>query len=167
MAFPSGVSTLLTDAHCKLPPNTEGMLPIQWVFLDFKKMISGSYKGLTMGPSVVGARQDAVLFRCVFMLRFYALPLYLYPSWWTALSIFATMATAGFYLGVFFAISHNFEGVEVVTLEQSKQSSWLRRQAKTSSTVCGQMLGFLNGGTVLSRALSRALSLPPPPIWVC
>ena len=30
------------------------MLPIQWVFLDFKKMITGAYKGLIMGPSVDG-----------------------------------------------------------------------------------------------------------------
>ena len=105
-----------------------------------------------------------------FYLRFIALPLFYEPTLYCAAGIAVTTMTTSFYLAFFFAISHNFDGVGYVTpdLDPSeakavtagkppadkggatkliaRSDGFIRRQAETSSNVCGSKLAWINGG---------------------
>eukprot|EP00096_Caligus_rogercresseyi_P013818 TRINITY_DN641_c0_g1_i2.p1 TRINITY_DN641_c0_g1~~TRINITY_DN641_c0_g1_i2.p1 ORF type:complete len:424 (-),score=104.55 TRINITY_DN641_c0_g1_i2:56-1327(-) len=80
-----------------------------------------------------------------FISRLLLFPLYQSPSIRTLGSLLLMFMVAGYYLSLFFAISHNFEGVEL-NHEKEKPNSFLRNQVATSSNVGGEILCFLNGG---------------------
>uniref|UniRef100_A0A0K2VHD0 Cytochrome b5 heme-binding domain-containing protein n=1 Tax=Lepeophtheirus salmonis TaxID=72036 RepID=A0A0K2VHD0_LEPSM len=80
-----------------------------------------------------------------FILRLMVFPIYQAPEIQTVLSLSLMFIVAGYYLSLFFAISHNFEGVEM-NMKNAKSSSILRTQVATSSNVGGEILCFLNGG---------------------
>ena len=88
-----------------------------------------------------------LLFRFMFIIRFYIIPIYLHPSIFTILNILLTLVVGGLYLGLNFIISHNFEGVKKIIYENtSYRKDWALLQAETSSTVGGRVLGFFHGG---------------------
>ena len=99
------------------------------------------------------ARYEAyigITLRIIFIIRFYAIPLYLYPSIYTILNILTTLTIGGLYLGINFIISHNFEGVKKIEkLKDNNGNSkieWVISQIETSSTVGGRILGYFHGG---------------------
>lgn len=49
-----------------------------------------------------------------------------------------SLFAAGGYLGLFFIISHNFEGVSVYKAGEVYDKSWAKRQIEGSSTVGGR-----------------------------
>ena len=67
------------------------------------------------------------------------------PSLWTFVHTAPALMVMGFYLSVFFHISHNFEGVQQLQ-DTSPKKSWLYNQVIASSNVGGSFLAFLNGG---------------------
>ena len=66
------------------------------------------------------------MLRVAFFLRFYAVPLYLFPSVHTLGCIAVCLAVGGGYLGLNFIISHNYEGVRAV-LKDSDRSKHVKR----------------------------------------
>jgi linoleoyl-CoA desaturase len=81
-----------------------------------------------------------------FIIRFYILPIYYYPSIYTILYIFITLTFGGLYLGINFIISHNFEGVKNIGTDRNSKIDWAIAQIETSSSVGGRFLGFFHGG---------------------
>jgi linoleoyl-CoA desaturase len=88
-----------------------------------------------------------LMLRFMFLMRFYVIPLYLYPSLYTFLNILLTLTVGGFYLGINFIISHNFEGVKNYDDNgNGNANDWAISQIETSSTVGGRLLGYFHGG---------------------
>ena len=92
------------------------LLPFQWLLMDPIAVVQGEFRGVKLNSLV--PRKTAVFLRMCFTLRYFVLPLYLYPSWHTLLCRMAGTSFGAFYLGMFFIISHNFEG-----LNQKRSSS--------------------------------------------
>ena len=91
--------------------------------------------------------QIGILLRVSFYIRFYIIPIYLYPSLYTLFNICLSLAVGGLYLGINFIISHNFEGVNNNTNEGiAPTEDWAISQIESSSTVGGRVLGFFHGG---------------------
>jgi len=93
------------------------------------------------------ARRDSqigLLLRVLFYIRFYIIPIYLYPSLYTLFNISVSFAVGGLYLGINFIISHNFEGV--LNNTNNTNEDWAISQIESSSTVGGRVLGFFHGG---------------------
>jgi len=88
----------------------------------------------------------AIILRIAFYIRFYALPLYRYPFFDTLLHIGVSLAVGGIYLGHYFIISHNFEGVKNNNTATATADNWAISQVESSSTVGGRVLGFFHGG---------------------
>jgi fatty acid desaturase (delta-4 desaturase) len=125
------------------------LLPINWHFSelgDLYKMNHMSHKISSLATNEV---RIGILFRVLFYIRFYIIPIYLYPSLYTMLNIGISLAVGGIYLGVNFIISHNFEGVlnnTCNTSDASNASDWAVSQIESSSSVGGRLLGFFHGG---------------------
>lgn len=126
------------------------LLPLKWHFAEAFDLLKMEHMGRPISPMAQGEANIALAFRVSFLLRFYALPMYLYPSLHTAICIVACFASAGLYLGVNFIISHNFEGVRWVLSDADRarhtKRDWAFEQVETSSTVGGRVLGFFHGG---------------------
>lgn len=119
------------------------LLPINWHFSelgDLYKMNHMSHKISSMATNEV---RIGILFRVLFYIRFYIIPIYLYPSLYTLLNIGISLAVGGIYLGVNFIISHNFEGVLNNT---TGTTDWAVSQIESSSSVGDRLLGFFHGG---------------------
>jgi len=126
------------------------LLPINWHFKEFFDLIKMNHLGRPISPMAKGDAQVAIVMRIFFFLRFYLVPLYLYPSWHTLACQMLCDAVGGAYLGVNFIISHNYEGVRTVLADADRSKhvkrDWAFEQVETSSTVGGRALGFLHGG---------------------
>jgi fatty acid desaturase (delta-4 desaturase) len=121
------------------------LLPFNWHFkelYDLCTMNHMQHRICTMAKIEV---YFAILLRILFLIRFYVIPLYMYPSLHTLLCIIATLLVGGAYLGINFIISHNFEGVKHLD-HQYTEKDWCITQIETSSTVGGRWLGYLHGG---------------------
>lgn len=82
------------------------------------------------------------MLKALFWFRWIFLPYYLHKQYpW---KVMFTLSVGGFYLGVFFIISHNFDGVK--TFEKSKHNNFFENQLKGSSSLGGEVLSFVNGG---------------------
>lgn len=101
------------------------VLPLQWVFVDVRVLITSMYKRRPISSLATIDRIIGLAFRLFFWTRFFIIPLINYPSLYSVFCIWCTMAVAGSYLGFFFAISHNFEGVPSY---KATKDSWFARQ---------------------------------------
>nr|AIW65590.1 delta5-desaturase 1 [Tigriopus japonicus] len=90
-------------------------------------------------------RYQELAWSLFFYFRWFFLPYYMAPTWTTFFQIAPMFMIFGFYLSVFFHISHNYLGVEQLE-DTSPKRSWLHNQVVASSNVAGPILGFLNGG---------------------
>lgn len=121
------------------------LLSFQWVFADIGSLVYMFHKEQPISPLSTSERNLALIFRALFIIRFYVLPLYFYPSWQTIYCILLSMFMAAGYLGFFFILSHNFVGVEQLPAD-IKKKDWAKVQIETSSNVGGKWLCILNGG---------------------
>jgi len=118
------------------------LLPFNWHFKEILDLVSMKHMGEKISSMAKYESYIGLMLRLLFLLRFYAIPLYIYPSLHTFLNILLTLTVGGFYLGINFIISHNFEGVKVV----DDNRIWAISQVETSSTVGGRILGYFHGG---------------------
>lgn len=117
------------------------LLPISWHFKEIYDLIYMHHSGYKISSLARNEANIALILRVIFLIRFYALPLYYYPCFHTINCIFISLFIGGFYLGINFIISHNFEGVSY-----ERKKDWAIQQVETSSTVGGRILGYFHGG---------------------
>eukprot|EP01099_Mayorella_cantabrigiensis_P008938 TRINITY_DN917_c0_g1_i1.p1 TRINITY_DN917_c0_g1~~TRINITY_DN917_c0_g1_i1.p1 ORF type:complete len:402 (-),score=68.86 TRINITY_DN917_c0_g1_i1:353-1558(-) len=149
------------------------LLAFSWILLGIRDIWTMKFSGKYSINSAVREREVSLLLRIFYLFRIIILPLYLYPSLSTLGCIYLLWGVGSFYLGFFFLLSHNFEGVKTVkenplessrapTRSSKKRGSkqnkddfededaegldWTVTQITTSSTLGGRVLGFLNGG---------------------
>lgn len=131
-------------------PVGEAMFAWKILFLDFLEQLTWKFGGHAISELARAPYYWAgVLLKFLFYLRFIIVPLYYTPTLHTAACIATTTMTTSLYLAFFFAISHNFEGVAFVGEEVdglARDANFMKRQAETSSNVCGPMLAVVNGG---------------------
>jgi len=122
-----------------------GMVPI---FLHAVDLAKSQFAGTQICPLAAPYVRTSQVLKAAFLVRFVVLPLYLEPSLQTAGLLFLTTAAGGLYLSFFFALSHNYEGVEFVAkdIPALADKGFVERQCRTSSNVCGPVLAFFNGG---------------------
>ncbi len=116
-------------------------------------------KNFTSMSKPLATHQSFEIFGSVlFFARWLVLPVYL--TWMSGGSIMATLCNiapmymvGGYYLALFFLISHNFDGVHMfdrdkspTTVSATSNNRFLYRQVITASNVGGPFLCFLNGG---------------------
>jgi fatty acid desaturase (delta-4 desaturase) len=119
------------------------LLPLNWHFAELRDLWRMNHMSQRISSFATDEQRIALFLRFAFYIRFYALPLYRYPSLYTLLHIGVSLAVGGIYLGLNFIISHNFEGVKN---NRVASSDWAISQIESSSTVGGRMLGFFHGG---------------------
>ena len=122
------------------------LLPINWHFKEISDLYLMNHMGHNISNMALYEAYLGLVFRIMFILRFYAIPLYIYPSIYTFFYIMLTLVIGGIYLGINFIISHNFEGVKNISLNENKKYDWVITQIETSSTVGGRILGYFHGG---------------------
>jgi len=124
------------------------LLPISWHFKEIYDLIFMYHCGFKISSMARNEANIGLILRCLFISRFYILPLYYYNSLHTLSCIFTTLAVGGFYLGINFIISHNFEGVsyKIPNDEKDIKKNWVIQQIESSSTVGGRILGYFHGG---------------------
>jgi len=126
------------------------LLPFNWHFKELLDLIYMKHMNERISSSARYEAYIGIILRIIFIIRFYAIPLYLYPSIYTILNILTTLTIGGLYLGINFIISHNFEGVKKIEkLKDNNGNSkidWVISQIETSSTVGGRILGYFHGG---------------------
>ena len=122
------------------------LLPINWHFSELGDLYRMNHMSHKISSLATNEIKIGILFRVLFYIRFYIIPVYLYPSLYTMLNIGISLAVGGIYLGVNFIISHNFEGVLSDTRDASDTRDWAISQIESSSSVGGRLLGFFHGG---------------------
>ena len=120
------------------------LLPINWHFAEIMDLYNMNHMSHKISSMAIRESQIGLLLRVAFYIRFYIIPIYLYPSLYTLFNISLSLAVGGLYLGINFIISHNFEGVLNNTNNTNKD--WAISQIESSSTVGGRVLGFFHGG---------------------
>jgi fatty acid desaturase (delta-4 desaturase) len=122
-------------------------LPLNWHFAELRDLWKMNHMSHRISSFAANEQKIAIILRIAFYIRFYALPLYRYPSFDTLLHIGVSLAVGGIYLGLNFIISHNFEGVKNNNATATATAdNWAISQVESSSTVGGRMLGFFHGG---------------------
>ena len=130
------------------------LLPINWHFSEFFDLYYMKHMSHKISSMATNEMHIGLLLRILFYIRFYIIPIYLYPSFYTVLNICLSLAVGGIYLGVNFIISHNFEGVlnnsaniaNTANAANAATTDWAVSQIESSSTVRGRLLGFFHGG---------------------
>jgi fatty acid desaturase (delta-4 desaturase) len=126
------------------------LLPLNWHFAELRDLWRMNHMSQRISSFASDEQRIAIFLRFAFYIRFYALPLYRYPSLYTLLHIGVSLAVGGIYLGLNFIISHNFEGVPnnrmASSPSQPTPNDWAISQVESSSTVGGRMIGFFHGG---------------------
>ena len=131
------------------------LLPFNWHFKEILDLLSMNHMGEKISQMAKYESYIGLMLRFMFLMRFYVIPLYLYPSLYTFLNILLTLTVGGFYLGINFIISHNFEGVKNYddngngngnANANANANDWAISQIETSSTVGGRLLGYFHGG---------------------
>ena len=119
------------------------LLPINWHFLEIRDLLQMNHMGHRISSLATSEMYIGIALRILFYIRFYAVPLWIYPSLYTICNIGVSLAIGGAYLGINFIISHNFVGV---LNDTSDTTDWAISQIESSSTVGGRVLGFFHGG---------------------
>jgi fatty acid desaturase (delta-4 desaturase) len=120
------------------------LLPINWHFTEFFDLYRMNHMSQKISSLATNEMRIGLFLRILFYIRFYIIPMLLYPSLYTFLNICLSLAVGGAYLGINFIISHNFEGV--LNNINSNSNDWAISQIESSSTVGGRILGFFHGG---------------------
>jgi len=84
------------------------LLPINWHFKEFFDLYNMNHMSHKISSLAIREMRIGIAFRILFYIRFYIIPIYLYPSLYTLLNICVSLAVGGIYLGVNFIISNNF-----------------------------------------------------------
>jgi fatty acid desaturase (delta-4 desaturase) len=121
------------------------LLPLSWHFKEIWDLSTMNHMGRRISDSASIEARCGIVMRILFLVRFYVIPLYLYPSLHTVACILFCLIVGGAYLGFNFIISHNFEGVKYADNAYTERD-WCKTQVETSSTVGGRMLGYFHGG---------------------
>lgn len=119
-------------------------LPFSWHFKEIYDLIYMHHSGFKICSMARNEANIALILRGLFIIRFYILPLYYHNNIHTLACIIISLLVGGFYLGINFIISHNFEGVSYIIPNNKKD--WAIQQVETSSTVGGRILGYFHGG---------------------
>lgn len=119
------------------------LLPLNWHFKEISDLLNMNHMGHAISVAAANEVRLSLILRLLFILRFYIIPIYYYPSLYTLSCLLLTLGVGGLYLGVNFIISHNFENTYV---PDKDDEDWCFVQIKTSSTVGGRLLGFFHGG---------------------
>ena len=119
------------------------------IFLDLVELLRYQWVGDKISELANYMYLPSIAMKMAFYVRFIVLPLMKEPSLYTAFCIATVISVGAGYLSFFFIISHNYEGVGFIggpmsTL--SREDSFVKRQAETSSNVGGKALAVLNGG---------------------
>jgi len=122
------------------------LLPFSWHFKEIYDLLSMTHCDVKISKMAKSEMFFSLLLRFLFILRFYIIPFYFYPSINTIFYMTITLLTGGLYLGVNFIISHIFEGVKYHHIENKNKIDWCILQIETSSSVGGRLLGFFHGG---------------------
>ena len=124
------------------------LLPFNWHFAELGDLLKMNHMSHRISSLAKNEQIIALFLRFAFYIRFYTIPLYLYPSLYTLFYIGVSLAIGGIYLGLNFIISHNFIGVKNnrVTTTLTTPDDWAISQIESSSTVGGRILGFFHGG---------------------
>lgn len=80
----------------------------------------------------------------LYFIRWYVIPVYQTNTFYTLIEISPMGLVAGYYLGFFFILSHNFKGTKFSTIDEN--NSFLYQQVSSSCNVGGPILCFFNGG---------------------
>jgi fatty acid desaturase (delta-4 desaturase) len=121
------------------------LLPLSWHFKEIWDLLAMKHMGYNISEMARTEAQIGIMLRFLFLIRFYAIPLYLFPSLHTIACTLICLGVGGAYLGVNFIISHNFEGVKHINKSYSKRD-WCITQVETSSSVGGRSLAYFHGG---------------------
>lgn len=119
------------------------LLPLKWHFAEIWDLYSMEHMDVGISSMALNEARFSILLRILFIIRFYIIPLWVYPSIFTLAYILLALGVGGLYLGFNFIISHNFLDVTNVV---EKNKDWAILQVETSSTVGGRALGFFHGG---------------------
>ena len=122
------------------------LLPFSWHFKELFDLYNMHHTNVRISHMAYKEAILGIILRFIFLIRFYIIPLYLFPYLHTLLCIFITLMTGGMYLGVNFIISHNFENVKHITNNDKEKDDWCITQIETSSSVGGRLLGYFHGG---------------------
>jgi len=123
------------------------LLPLNWHFTELGDLLKMHHMSHRISSFATHEQKIAIALRIAFYVRFYALPLYRYPSLYTLFHIGISLAVGGIYLGLNFIISHNFEGVKNNSIaDTDTDTDWAISQIESSSTVGGRLLAFFHGG---------------------
>jgi len=148
------------------------LLAFSWILLGIRDLWTMKFSGKYPVNPAVRERDISLVLRVFYLFRIIILPLYLYPALSTLFCIYVLWGVGSFYLGFFFLLSHNFEGVHTVKEDPLHESNhgkssrkrdgkqkgllqgedegegldWTITQITTSSTLGSRVLGFLNGG---------------------
>lgn len=125
------------------------LLPLSWHFKEIYDLIVMKHCGANISKMAKREANIGIFLRLLFLIRFYGIPLYFYPSFNTLLYILMSISIGGLYLGINFIISHNFEGTCCsLTFDEEKENKndWAVEQITTSSSVGGRILSFFHGG---------------------
>ena len=120
------------------------LLPLNWHFGEIYDLITMTHQGKKISIASFNEVVLSLLFKLLFIIRFYCIPLYYYPHFHTISCLLTTLLIGGFYLGINFIISHNFENTYFP--DDDKEEDWAIIQVHSSSTVGGRLLGFFHGG---------------------
>lgn len=123
------------------------LLPFSWHFKEIYDLVFMNHCGKKICKMAYSEAFIALIFRILFIIRFYIIPMYYYPNFSTLFYISYSLIVGGAYLGFNFIISHNFTGVKpILTKDSESNLDWAKYQVESSSTVGGKWLGFINGG---------------------
>jgi fatty acid desaturase (delta-4 desaturase) len=127
----------------------QAMFGFKLLFLDFVELVRYQWVGEKISPLANYMYLPSILMKFAFWARFVVAPFALSGlTLHTAATIAATTCAGAFYLAFFFTLSHNFDGVGHIGQGGSltRDDSFVKRQAETSSNVGGAWLAVLNGG---------------------
>lgn len=125
------------------------LLPFNWHFKEILDLIYMKHMNEKISSLALYEAYIGIFLRILFIIRFYIIPIYIYPNLYTILNIFTTLTIGGLYLGINFIISHNFEGVKKYDNSINNRDNkidWIISQIETSSTFGGRIIGYFHGG---------------------
>lgn len=124
------------------------LLPFSWHFKEIYDLVYMNHCNVNISKMAKTEVIFAIFMRIFFILRFYIIPFYYYPSLNTVLCMITILLTGGSYLGINFIISHVFEGVSyhAVKDDNDEKNDWCKLQIESSSSTGGRLLGYFHGG---------------------
>ena len=117
------------------------LLPIKWHFFEIYDLFKMKHCNYPISKLKQNEAYFGLILRFLFIIRFYIIPFYYYPSLYHILCKAICLAIGGFHLGINFIISHNF-----VNVKHTNKDNWLHQQIESSSSVGNRILAYFHGG---------------------